>query len=81
MTRSRRSGRCDWQGQQDLNLRRAGLESAALAGLSYAPLTRSVCHLPIVTRHGILRVVTRHGCGVMALLSHSFVEQTCSANV
>ena len=27
----------EWQGRQDLNLRRTGLESVALAGLSYAP--------------------------------------------
>lgn len=35
-----------------MNLRRAGLESAALAGLSYAPLTRPLCHLPTVICHG-----------------------------
>lgn len=44
--------KCVWQGRQDSNLRRAGLESAALAGLSYAPLTPSVWHLSLVTGHG-----------------------------
>lgn len=38
------SGRSAVQGRQDLNLRRAGLESAALAGLSYAPSVAGAWH-------------------------------------
>src|ERR1044072_8294773 len=38
------SGRSAVQGRQDLNLRRAGLESAALAGLSYAPSVTGAWH-------------------------------------
>lgn len=41
-----------WQGRQDSNLRRTGLESAALAGLSYAPSVGGACHRGSPVRHG-----------------------------